>query len=350
MKRKQIIDFLTIVLFFGVLLSLTVYIGIGAFIDSREEHEKSESELFARAYYEDKNLNYFIRYVDYKIFRHTDAKNVLIGKDGWIFETFKDENRYNYLLDHIGGASFSPEELERVKTNIENEREYYEGLGIDYIVAVIPNSMTVCEDKLPRFLGARSENTRLSLLSGYLSDNKEYIDTTECLKELSAFEMPYNNTEDSINAYGAYSVYSAVMERINESTDLHVDFLRYEDISFSIRMTDGKIAAMNAGLESVVQNRTVSLTDEMTDGYEMVDRRWNCFTTQRKNSDGKTPTLLIRFSNDWDRIQMMPLFSNTFDKVFYEGGGVNVASAVEKHSPDIVVRMIRESELEALLK
>ena len=175
MKRKQIIDFLIIVLFFGVLLSLTIYVGIGALIDLRAEHGENEGELFSDSYYEDENLSYFIRYIDYKFFRHTSAENVLIGNDGWIFETVRAENGYNYLLDHIGGASFSEEELARIKNNIQEEREYYENVGIDYMVVIIPNSMSVCEDKLPRFLGARSENTRLAALSAYLSEEMRML-------------------------------------------------------------------------------------------------------------------------------------------------------------------------------
>ena len=346
MKRKQIIDFLTIVLFFGVLLSLTVYIGIGSFIDSRTDNEKSGGDLFAKTYYKDDNLNDFIRYIDYKFFNHTDANNVLVGKDGWIFETISAENGYNYLLDHIGGLAFSEEELLRIKTNIEEEREYYENMRMDYMVVIIPNSMTVCEDKLPTFLGTRSENNRLSALGRYLSGESAYIDPTANLKALSESEMPYNNTEDSINAYGAYCIYNAVMDRIGND----VERLKYEDIKFSVRMTDGKTAAINAGLENIVQNRTVSLTDEMTNGYGIADRRWNCFTTRRNDADGTTPTLLIKFSDEWDRIQMMPLFSNTFDEVYYEGGGINIASAAEKHLPDIVIRVIRESDLQQLLK
>lgn len=346
MKRKQIIDFLTIVLFFGVLLSLTVYVGIGTFMDSRGDNEKNGSEVFARTYYDDDNLNDFIRYVDYKFFNHTDANNILIGNDGWIFETFRAENGYNYILDHIGGLAFSDEELSRIKTNIEQEREYYESMRMDYMVVIIPNSMTVCEDKLPSFLGARSENTRLSSLSEYLSGERAYLDPTAALKAFSASEMPYNNTEDSINAYGAYCIYNAVMDRIGNGAER----LKYEDISFSIRMTDGKNAAVIAGLENIVQNRTVSLTGEMTNGYSILERRWNCFTTSLNNADETTSTLLIKFSDEWDRIQMMPLFSNTFDEVYYEGGGINIASAAEKHLPDIVIRVIRESDLENLLK
>ena len=170
------------------------------------------------------------------------------------------------------------------------------------------------------------------------------------MRGLYAVETPYNNTEDSINAYGAYGIYSAVMERIDENYGGAVNALKYEDIAFSVHATDGKTAAVNAGLEKIVQNRTVSLTDEMTNGYDIVDRRWNCFTTNRKNADGTTPTVLIKFSDEWDRIQMMPLFSNTFDAVFYESGGINLTSAAEKHAPDIVIRMIRESELDSLFK
>ncbi len=349
MKRKQIIDFLTLVFFFGIILSLTIHVGIGALIESHNEKDKKEIR-FASSFYGDENIQSFIRYVDYKFFSHSDAENVLIGKDGWIFETVNEKNGYNYLLDYVGGASFSEDELARISENIERERAYYENIGIDYLVVVIPSSMAVCEDKVPSFLGKRSDRTRLSSLTEYLSGQSAYIDPTHSLKSDSAVEIPYNNTEDSINAYGAYSIYNTVMTSLSTKPGAPMLRLNYDDIAFSVRMTDGKTAAIHAKLENVVQNRTVSLTDEMTGGYDIVMRNENCLTTNRKEYTGATPTVLLELPAEWDRIQMMPLFSNTFDTVIYESGGVDVRSAVENHSPDIVIRMIRESELEALLR
>ena len=348
MKRKQIIDFLTLVLFFGIILSLTIYSGIGALIDSHGGKYKQEVK-FSSAFYGDNNIQSFIRYVDYKFFAHSDEENVIIGKDGWIFETVNEKNGYNYLLDYVGGASFSDAELARISENIERERAYYENIGVEYLVIVIPSSMAVCEDKVPSFLGKRSDKTRLSMLTEYLATQSAYIDPTASLKSDYAIETPYNNTEDSINAYGAYSIYNTVMGRLSTKPGASMLRLNYNDIEFSVRMTDGKTAAVNAKLERIVKNRTVSLTDEMTGDYT-VTRNENCLITEKKEFTGSTPTLMLELPAEWDRIQMMPLFSNTFDTVIYESGGVDLHSAVENHSPDIVVRMVREGELETLLK
>ena len=124
MKRNQIIDFLTLVLFFGIILSLAIHSGIGAFIDSYSEKGKNEIK-FSSSFYGDENIQSFIRYVDYKFFAHSAEENVLIGKNGWIFETVNERNGYNYLLDYVGGASFSDAELARISENIEYERTYY---------------------------------------------------------------------------------------------------------------------------------------------------------------------------------------------------------------------------------
>ena len=348
MKRKQIIDFLTLVLFFGIILSLTFYSGIGALINSQGEKYKQEVR-FSSSFYGDENIQSFIRYVDYRFFGHSGEENVIIGRDGWVFESVSEKNGYNYLLDYVGGACFSDSELARISENIERERAYYQNIGVDYIVIVIPSSMTVCEDKIPSFLGKRSDKTRLAALSGYLAGQSAYIDPTESLKSDSSVETPYNNTEDSINAYGAYSIYNTVMGRLSTKPGAPMLRLDYDDIEFSVRMTDGKSAAINAKLEKIVHNRTVSLTDEMTGGYS-ITRNEDCLITAKNEFTGTTPTLMLEFSDEWDRIQMMPLFSNTFDTVIYENSGRDMRSAVEKHSPDIVIRMIRESELESLLK
>ena len=48
MKRKQIIDFLTLVLFFGIILSLTIYVGIGALIGEIGDENNNEIEVIMR--------------------------------------------------------------------------------------------------------------------------------------------------------------------------------------------------------------------------------------------------------------------------------------------------------------
>ena len=348
MKRKQIIDFLTLVLFFGIILSLTIYVGIGALIGNMNDKNKDEIN-FSAYFYGDDNITSFIRYVDYKFFGNSDAENILIGKDGWIFETLNGSGSYNYLLDYVGGASFSDEELARIAECIENERAYYESVGVEYLVVVIPSSMTVCEDKVPAFLGDRSDNTRLCGLTRYLSGQSAYIDPTESMKNDSSLEIPYNNTEDSINAYGAYCIYNSVMTHLSTKPGAPMLRLNYEDINFSVRMTEGKTAAIRAKLENVVKNRTVSLTDEMTGGYSILERNEHCVITV-KNESLQTPTILLELPAEWERIQMMPLFSNTFDKVIFENVGADASAAFEEHSPDIVVRMVRESDLDILLK
>ena len=251
MKRKQIIDFLTLVLFFGIILSLTIYVGIGALIGEMSDENRDEIN-FSAYFYGDDNITSFIRYVDYKFFSNSGAENVLIGKDGWIFETVNESGEYNYLLDYVGGATFSDDELARIAERIESERAYYESVGVEYLVVVIPSSMAVCEDKVPAFLGDRSENTRLCALTRYLSGQSAYIDPTESMKSDSLLESPYNNTEDSINAYGAYCIYNTVMTRISTKPGAPMIRLNYEDINFSVRMTDGKTAAARAKLENTV--------------------------------------------------------------------------------------------------
>ena len=104
-----------------------------------------------------------------------------------------------------------------------------------------------------------------------------------------------------------------------------------------------------AGLQDAVFNRTVSVSDRMTDGYEILAEE-HCLRSELLARDaGSDSVLMLCFSQSWDRIQMMPFFSETYDTVYYCDGLASIKEA-EKHSPEILVEVIHESELNQLLK
>lgn len=349
MKRKKAIDFLTAVLFFGILLSFLAYAGIGTLLHANEETE-SENR-FREVFYGDGLIQSVGRYCDYRIFRHTNADHLLIGKENFIFSTYDEENGYDYLLDYVGGCAFTDAQMDRIAYSVAEERQRYAEVGTQYLVAVVPNSMTVCGEYVPDFLGKQSENTRLSVLSTRLAGEDAFLDLRPIMREMMQSEMPYNNTEDSVNAYGAFSVYHSVMMRLNERSQEAHEEIRLEDIAFSVRMTEGREAAKRAGLENIVQNRTVSLTDAMPRAYRTLRLRQTCVGTSRvEGAVHPSSCIVVEVSSEWDREQLMPFFSNSFDTVIYVPAGENVEEMARTYRPMAVIRILHEKELSNLLK
>lgn len=352
MKRKKAIDFLFVTLFFGIILTFAVAIGMGNVLEN--DLPEGESKTFNDRFYSDDTIVNFVKYIDYRVFGHIDSDEVLIGKDDWLFETSDNENGYERLLDYIGGNTFSEDELEKISKTVSDRAAAYESEGIEYMLIVVPDSITVCSDNVPWYLGKQSENTRLSQVTAHIKEKgiDEFINPAYVMiAESDELEM-YNNTENSINAYGAYCLYNTVVSRFLADTGREVDRIYREDINFYTRLTDGKQIAQKAGLSETIKNRTVSISDGMTDEYTVAYNEKDFMITLRDGArqDDTYDCVVVEYTNDWDRIQLMPYFSNTFDKVYYRGRLMEQPSTSKQYGATLVVQVIHESELEMLLK
>jgi hypothetical protein len=350
MKRNKAIDFLTVTLFFGIILSFMIYLGLGTFVEYGIADKTDEVESFNEVFCEDETLDRFVKMFDYKVFGHASDPDLIIGKSGWLFEANDSKSGYERLLDYIGGCPFSEQELSAIHNWILDDKESYAAAGMDYMVVVIPDAMNICSDKVPAYLGRRSENARLSVLSAYLEQMGEisYLDPTASMIE-GSIEMPmYNNTENSINAYGAFTIYSSAVDRYNIITGDDAQKIEREDVEFFIRSTDGKSIAARAGLDKTVKNRTVSLTDRMEYNYKVISNEKG-MTVTRMNDTESGARLVIECADDWDKAQLMPYFSNTFFEVCYTTSSSMTAEALEI-SPATVIRLIHESQLGDLIE
>lgn len=351
MKRNKAIDFLTVTLFFGILLTFLVYVGIGTVmgVDPDDDGSKSFNDMF----YADSFVGDSVRLIDYRIFRHIKGDNIIIGKDGWLFEAVDSENGYERLLDYIGGNSFSDEELKKIADNMQTRKQAYEDKGMSYMMIVIPDSVTVCDDQMPWYLGKQSENTRLAQLRAYLEkkDINALIDMTSKMQNEGGDIPMYNNTENSINAYGAFCVYNTVVSRYLADTGREVDRIYRDDVEFYTRLTDGKRIAQLSGLEQSIKNRTVSLTDNMPDDYIVTYNEKGFMITERTVLEGaRSECVVVECANDWDRTQLMPYFSNTFERVYYRSKLMEQPYTAEQYGATLVVQIIHESELGQLVK
>lgn len=352
MKRKKAIDFLLVTLFAGILLTFAVVIGIGNVL--RHDNTNEQHVSFNDSFYTEDVIAGFVKYVDYKVFGHIDEDNLLIGKDEWLFEAVDSETGYDRLLDYIGGNTYTDEELEKIAKTVSDRAVAYESEGIEYMMIVIPDSITVCSENVPWYLGKQSENTRLSQITAYVSEKGtgEFINPASVMIAESRDLVMYNNTENSINAHGAYCIYNTVVSRLLAETGREVDRIYREDINFYTRLTDGKEIAEKAGLSQTIKNRTVSISDGMTDDYTVTYNEKNFMITVRDGAslEGAYDCVVVEYTRDWDRIQLMPYFSNTFDKVYYRGRLMEQPSTSKQYGATLVVQIIHESELDMLLK
>ena len=339
-------NFLTAILFFGIICTFAIYFGMTAAISKSGDGHTAIQKLNA-AVYENEELNKIITEINFRLLRRVENDNVIVGTDGFLFE--KTDKDYSYLLDYRGELAFSERELELIKNNIELRQTAYKNSGAKYILAVIPNSQTVYSENMPFYFGDISKNTRLSQLSEYLSLNGIdcVLDLTSDMKNAKGKGLLYNNTENSLNALGAYTVYNSVTDALMASGISDLSPYRPENLDFYSHTDLGKTVARSAGIQHLAHNVTVSLSSQLAKKYTSIGEYENFEITEIENFVG--PSILIEYNGEWNRIVMQPYFSNTFGKVAYKANHMFSSFANTKISPDAVVQIICEKDLSSLL-
>ena len=356
------VDLLYGVFFIGVLLTFSVYVLLTMLLGKQTtvgDHYLTGQDYripisdYNEAYYKNTTLQEIITRYDYSLLGKVKDKNILVGKEGFLFEVIRESNNYNYLQDYLGEYAYGEESLESIYHFLKLRQTAYRNQGAEYIVAVIPNAQTVYEEFLPDYLRNRNGQTRLEQLSDYLKgkDDITLINLSDALLAAKSAGTLYNNTEDSLNSLGQYFVYQALYNALPEQIKAGTKLIPYEEVTLYTHYTPGKTLAKTAGLSGIIKNETVSLSNTMEFNYLLQELYTGTeITYAGHNADGQTAgqTILLEFSNEWDKIQLMPYFSSTFDDVVYRNSHDFHMLTVETAQPTLVIQFIHEYELNSL--
>ena len=367
--RKQVSLYHLIVatLFVGILLTCAIFytvntavggdtlLGESCYDGSVIEGESIFSD-FRRAVYQSKSAIADIREYQYRLFRIVSGGDVAAGKEDFLFEVKDTENNYNFLRDYLGQSTFTEEEMAAILGVLQRRQSMYAERGAEYLLVILPNAQTVYSENMPAYLGDIRE-TRLDVLDAYLSQNgfDAYATLTdEMIAYKSQADMPlYNNTENSLNALGLYYVYRSVCDRFDDEIISSTHVISRRELNFYQHLTAGKAVARRAGLSDVVSNRTVSLSNSTKLYYHSTDISGRASETVlvpfESHSVYKTPSLLLQFSDTWERLQAEPFFSNTFSRVTYQTDLADDAEIYEEAAPRVVIQFLYENQLSWLL-
>ncbi|MGI6167381.1 MAG: alginate O-acetyltransferase AlgX-related protein [Eubacteriales bacterium] len=361
MYKSKSVSVVCATLFVGVLLSCAVYFGITAIMQRREGADSiSRAEgiffpAFSDSFYDNPNLKKFIGRCEYLLFGSLGSPDIILGKDGFLFDAGAEENGYNYLEDYLGLGRFY--ELEALANTINMRCLAYKNQGTDYLLVVIPNAQTVYSDYMPSYIGPISGSTNLSLLTAYLSDRGYdfFLNAADALAAARQSDMRaplYNNTENSLNSLGMGYLFTAVCEKLKTLYGVECSYVDVRAMGLYTGLTDGRTLARRAGLETIIKNRTVSLWDSKAPGYSGENYYGSMVRTrldEKRLTEANNKTLLLEFTDEWDKIQLMPFFSNTFGEVMYKSNQQYSSIIVRDLQPDIVVQFIHEYELYDLI-
>lgn len=357
-------SFVFLVFFMGILLSGAVYYGISAIMGTTElcddyydggDYDHSGIYALDDVFFKDSTLRDLAIKAEYILFGRIDNENIIVGRDGFLFSAADAASGYDYVRDYIGELS-SYSETEALCQVVKQRSDRFAEMGAEYILAVIPNAQTVYSDKMPSYFGNISDDTRLARLARRMaSEDVTFLDLTYALAEARGAGVLYNNTENSLNALGAYYAYLAVYESMPETATATHSAIAADDVDFLRHVTDGRSLAREAGLEKLIVNNTISLPGDMQKKFNSLgyfsEIELTAVKKEYREEMSTYPSVLVEFceGDEWDKMLMYEYFSNTFGSVGYRIGNGFSSSAVKDIGSRVVVQFVRECDLQILL-
>lgn len=367
MENKQSLYHLVVLaIFIGTLLSFAAYFLVTCAVGPKNDvnptcfdgsviEGDAPTQRFERAVYQSRDSLSFIRRNRYRLLGTAGHENVIAGDDGFLFEIEDATLGYNYLEDYLGQLSFSEEETLAIFETLKAREAALAEQDIKYLLVVLPNAQTVYSENMPSYLGdVNDRETRLDRLEADLlaSGFTSFINLTDVLMEYKGEGPLYNNTENSLNALGLYYTYYSVCNYFEYPVSTEPRILERNDLAFYQHHTTGKEIAREAGLEDVAQNLTVSLSNNFSLNYSKQGSGRISRTTlipRETLTVNNTPSLLLQFSDTWERLQLEPYFSNTFSSVTYQTDLSFDEETLDRAKPHAVIQFVYENELSLLL-
>lgn len=287
------------------------------------------------------DLIYLFRLLEVKVFRVSQAGNVIFGKDGWLFQAGSEQ-----IADIRNNWPYGEAELAEWAQVLSQKHDALRERGIEYLFVVAPNKHLIYPEKLPASMNRVRDESRAEQLIDYLKAHTDVpvLDLRPAMFEAKERLRAYHRTDTHWNAWGAYAGYRALVERLRE----HLSGLRPVELSpgdFARRETPGWDLARTLSMQDELTEMEIypagwqadcAVYEGLPENFTRTDRNQKPFTTRCESGTGR----LLMFRDSYS-LAMMPFLSETFEYIHYYpaspvplGGMMDM---VDEKKPDIVI-------------
>lgn len=281
------------------------------------------------------------RFLEVRVFRVSQAGQVIFGKDDWLFQAGDEQVR-----DIRNNWPFSEAELKEWSRVLSAKHDRLEEKGIEYLFVFAPNKHLIYPEKLPESMNRVREYSRVDQLVQYLDEHTDvpFLDLRPPLFEAKQELRPYHRTDTHWNDWGAYVGYAAIVDYVRERfPELQPVELTTGD--FAKRKTPGWDLARTLSMQDQLSEIDIhpetwqpdcAVYEGLPDDFSREDRNQNSFTTRCER--GSRRMLMFRDSYS---LAMMPYLSETFAYIHYFASSPvplkGMLQVIEEHEPDIVI-------------
>jgi hypothetical protein len=275
-----------------------------------------------------------------QLFHDRSGKDVLIGRDGWLFYTG------SRMIEHwTREVTFSEQDLENWRRLLEMRRDWLRERGCKYLIAVPPDKHNIYPEYLPDWMEKSPKPRKVEQLAAYLKAHStvEILDLAPALADGKKIRADYLKTDTHWNSLGAFIACRAVIQALAsqypglEALPLNA----YEwkpmpwppgDLTIMLGRSDS--FKETQALESVpLMPLPILKTTENTNRFPQRDpkRPKTCFTENQKGT-GKAVVFRDSFASRW-----YPFLGQHFREVIYVWHYDWDRALIEREKPDVVI-------------
>ncbi len=264
-------------------------------------------------------------------------RNVLIGRDQWLFYDQYYRPGRPLFADFRGRAPFTPDQIARIKNNLLQTLHALASCNISFYLVMPPDKQTVYADMMP-FHRDPQTITRADQLFSALRDVPElrFVDLRPTLQTARQNEsLPlYLKTDTHWNALGAFHGIQAIMQALRAdhlAPQLTPERNEYQIVSKPL--SDGDIAASLLSLPDYFEDSRLSL--------EPLDNTPPKKTASQVPSLHKNPERLLLYGDSFSNL-MQPFLAQRFNYVATVQRAQVNAQDIETEHPNIVILEVLE--------
>lgn len=153
-------------------------------------------------------------YLRVKLIKYSDQRNVLMGREGWLFYT-----RDKMLRDFIGKAPLSEEELGALRSLLEAKRDWLAARGIAYLFVIPPNKQTIYPEYMPENYARVRGRTRLDQFMDHMRAHSDVtiVDLRPSLLAAKSRFRLYHRHDTHWNSIGGLVGYGEIMRAVERT-------------------------------------------------------------------------------------------------------------------------------------
>ena len=279
------------------------------------------------------SLNYFL-------FQETPMKDVLIGKEGWLYyDPIKNDGIT--MEDFYGNVNYNPEKLKLIQTKLHNLNEFLKSKNIKFIFFITPNKSTIYPEYLPPNISSKKANyTRYDQIQQIITEeNLDSIDLKSIFLEKKNQQKNnlYYKTDSHWNHLGAYWGYKSLFDKLKIQT---------KEYSFQESYHPGGDLAGMLSIDYLMYERDyIGSTDILSQSdCKPIYSRDSFYCETNENSHR-----LVMYRDSFS-IWLVPYVKQHFSRSVYLWGTANIdLNIIEKEKADIVIIQMVERHLDNIL-